>query len=277
MKLFGLREFCRWVFSDSKLPRIRLCRWEARVLWDGSCVYQHQSRSHLCHRNRGGWKLESCTRKGKSLSLLDQSMVTTVLFSYALFLYDPLRSLNSSANWNQMALRHLSLLNDWNSGRGSPPPSIGTSLVGRLDLSRVGLSGHSRAGEGVRAAVSQYYQSNSIWKSLMPSLRVLGIFELAGSDGQSRSVYDAQGIAWVGLIAGVLCCWYLANDEEHGQEDWISLFSLIYSLSKRVPKCNLSHSSLYRQVVMEMILNFVTFILLIGWTSISMRIRLRSR
>ncbi|PFG20056.1 S-layer homology domain-containing protein [Serinibacter salmoneus] len=52
----------------------------------------------------------------------------------------------------QLVLDHLELLREANAG--SAPEGISESLTGRLDLSNVGLMGHSRGGEGImRAAV----------------------------------------------------------------------------------------------------------------------------
>jgi hypothetical protein len=47
----------------------------------------------------------------------------------------------------QLLAKTLDLLSAWNAGAG--PGEVGTRLVGRVDLSRIGLMGHSRGGEGV--------------------------------------------------------------------------------------------------------------------------------
>ncbi len=46
----------------------------------------------------------------------------------------------------------LDLLQAWNAGSGPAP--VGSTLTGRLDMSRIGLMGHSRGGEGVTAYIA---------------------------------------------------------------------------------------------------------------------------
>src|SRR5262249_54701802 len=50
----------------------------------------------------------------------------------------------------RMILRHLELLSRWNQGLDPTPASLGIDLTGKIDLSSVGLLGHSRGGEGIR-------------------------------------------------------------------------------------------------------------------------------
>jgi len=56
-------------------------------------------------------------------------------------------------------------------------------------------------GEGIRAALMQYSLGGSPWPRLVPNLGIKALFELAGSDGQSRVVLNAPGVAWLGLVA----------------------------------------------------------------------------
>lgn len=50
----------------------------------------------------------------------------------------------------QLVQYHLDLWNNYNSGAASPlTAEIGTALVGKLDMQRIGTMGHSRGGEGV--------------------------------------------------------------------------------------------------------------------------------
>src|SRR5262249_32112869 len=63
----------------------------------------------------------------------------------------------------RMILRHLELLSRWNQGLDPTPSSLGIDLTGKIDFSNVGLMGHSRGGEGIRAAYQQYRDSGSIW------------------------------------------------------------------------------------------------------------------
>ncbi len=59
----------------------------------------------------------------------------------------------------RLVLRHLQQLSRWNSGADTPPGEL-SDLVGKIDFSHVGLLGHSRGGEGMRAAYN-FYQSDA--------------------------------------------------------------------------------------------------------------------
>jgi hypothetical protein len=52
----------------------------------------------------------------------------------------------------QLIGESLDLLSAWNAGSGPAP--VGSTLTGRLDMSRIGLMGHSRGGEGVTAYIA---------------------------------------------------------------------------------------------------------------------------
>jgi len=52
----------------------------------------------------------------------------------------------------RLLLRHLEQLYRWNTGADATPASLGFNFVSKLDFGNVGLMGHSRGGEGVRAA-----------------------------------------------------------------------------------------------------------------------------
>ncbi len=117
----------------------------------------------------------------------------------------------------RLVLAHLELLSDWNSGDASriPPNKEGLNLPqvlqGKLDFSNVGLFGHSRGGEGVRAAYVLYRDGDpapgaSNWKARIPGMTIKGIFEVGptdyGREGLSgpplapAGAVDAQGTAW---------------------------------------------------------------------------------
>jgi hypothetical protein len=91
-----------------------------------------------------------------------------------------------------------------------PTPSTlgGVSLQGKLDLNNVGLMGHSRGGEGVRAAYNLYRESTpNPWPA-----RILGsapgfikaVFEIGPTDGQTgfppARVFNADNTKWNTLI-----------------------------------------------------------------------------
>ena len=93
----------------------------------------------------------------------------------------------------RMVLRHLALLTQWNQGDASqtPPNPEGSGLPGtldgKLDFTNVGLFGHSRGGEGVRAAYALYRDGDPgpfapDWNSLVPGMTIAGVFEVGPTD-----------------------------------------------------------------------------------------------
>ncbi len=99
----------------------------------------------------------------------------------------------------RLVLRHLALLSQWNH-YGNAPASIG-DLRGKIDFSEVGMLGHSRGGEGVRAALNLYQDPSSIWKSqIKDQVDFKGIFEIGPVDGQTSRTLDASGTAWNVLL-----------------------------------------------------------------------------
>jgi hypothetical protein len=101
----------------------------------------------------------------------------------------------------RLLLRHLERLAAYDRGDARTPSSLGVSLQGRLDLSEVGLLGHSRGGEGARAAYQQYRDPDSIWPARIASpLTIRAIFEIAPVDGQTPRRLDPDGVAWAALL-----------------------------------------------------------------------------
>src|SRR5215510_15004522 len=82
----------------------------------------------------------------------------------------------------RLVLRHLEQLQKWNSGAQTPPAAI-ADLVGKIDFGHAGLMGHSRGGEGVRAAYNFYNDPSQPagfppnWQTRIPGLNIQGIFE----------------------------------------------------------------------------------------------------
>lgn len=102
----------------------------------------------------------------------------------------------------KLILKHLSLLYQWNT-TGGAPLSLGLGsqgLIGKLDFGQVGLFGHSRGGEGVRAAYNLYLDENSSWPKKIPGLKIQGIYEIGAVDGQTARVLDANGTVWHQLL-----------------------------------------------------------------------------
>ncbi len=93
----------------------------------------------------------------------------------------------------------------------STPPQLGLNLKGKIDFDNVGLMGHSRGGEGMRAAYELYRETNSPWQSRirnsMSLITLKGIFEFAPTDRyvQDRHrnllrLLNADGTAWSSLL-----------------------------------------------------------------------------
>lgn len=101
----------------------------------------------------------------------------------------------------RLLLRHLERLAAYDRGDVPTPSSLGVSLEGRLDLTEVGLLGHSRGGEGARAAYQQYRDPDSLWPARIASpLTIRAIFEIAPVDGQTPRRLDPDGVAWAALL-----------------------------------------------------------------------------
>lgn len=97
----------------------------------------------------------------------------------------------------RLVLKHLQKISRWATGTEAPPATLGFSDLARLDFSRVGLAGHSRGGEGVRAAMAQYQDAGSTWPaSILRPVGFAGIFEIGAVDGQTSRVLDAPGVPW---------------------------------------------------------------------------------
>ncbi len=107
-----------------------------------------------------------------------------------------------------LVLRHIEELAKWSrEGKNDFIKAEGLDLTHKLDLSKVGLMGHSRGGEGVRFAYNLFTTepSASKWKDRIPGLKFLGIFEIGpvdvGTNG-GRDKIEAAGVAWNVLIPG---------------------------------------------------------------------------
>ncbi|MBV8884163.1 MAG: hypothetical protein JO235_09225, partial [Chroococcidiopsidaceae cyanobacterium CP_BM_RX_35] len=103
----------------------------------------------------------------------------------------------------RLVLAHLQLLSGCNVN-GSSGLAACDALKGRLDFGNVGLMGHSRGGEGMRAAYNLYYAPGSPWPALIPNqINIKGIFEIAPTDNTNMvtgNSLDANGTAWNVLL-----------------------------------------------------------------------------
>ena len=99
----------------------------------------------------------------------------------------------------RLVLKHLQRLSQWNAAGGTPS-SLGFDLRGKLDFSHVGMLGHSRGGEGVRAAYNLYRDPGSPWPARIGPIMSEGIFEIGPVDGQTSRILNADGTSWNVLL-----------------------------------------------------------------------------
>lgn len=90
----------------------------------------------------------------------------------------------------QLLARTLDALASWNAAPG--PGEVGAALVGHVDLTRIGMMGHSRGGEGVTNFLD-YNKSRADG----PRYKVSATFALAGTD---YNLPSAEGAAFGNLL-----------------------------------------------------------------------------
>ncbi len=101
----------------------------------------------------------------------------------------------------RLILKHLQRLSEWNRNVSATPASLGFSLQNRLDLTQVGLLGHSRGGEGVRAAYERYRFAGSPWPAaIVDPVNFRAIFEIGPVDRYAPTPQNADGTKWVVLL-----------------------------------------------------------------------------
>lgn len=96
----------------------------------------------------------------------------------------------------QVLARSLDKLYDWNLAAG--PGAVGTKLVGNVDLSRIGLMGHSRGGEGVDHFVE--YNRRRTDGRRYPGLTA--VFALAPTDFAGEAPYGVHFATLLPLCDG---------------------------------------------------------------------------
>lgn len=96
----------------------------------------------------------------------------------------------------ELALQHLVQLSDWNRNGGAP---AGAEIaMNSLDLGHVGLVGHSRGGEAMRAAYNAYIAGGSPWPArIVTAVTFDGIFEIGPTDFRGL---NASGATWNVLL-----------------------------------------------------------------------------
>lgn len=101
----------------------------------------------------------------------------------------------------RLILKHLQYWNQWTESGGAPAEFGNSDLFkGHVDLSEVGLMGHSRGGEGIRAALNLFRDAGSPWPARIPNLDIKALYEIGAVDGQSNRVLDAESVAWNQLL-----------------------------------------------------------------------------
>ncbi|HVZ74983.1 MAG TPA: kelch repeat-containing protein [Polyangia bacterium] len=104
-------------------------------------------------------------------------------------------------NRGRLVLKTLQHMSQWNSGARATPSGL-PNLVGHLDMHNVGLVGHSRGGEGVRAA-RRFFADDPAWQSAIPDLYIAGVFEIGSTDQvyYTRQIdYDDGNTPWALLM-----------------------------------------------------------------------------
>ena len=108
-----------------------------------------------------------------------------------------------------LVLKTLAQLSFWNTN-GDVPGSAGALLQGHIDFGNVGLMGHSRGGDGTRAALSlftgatptpmndtEFWPTNP-WPGRITGLNIKAIFEIGPTDFDRR--FNATGVTWNVLL-----------------------------------------------------------------------------
>lgn len=99
----------------------------------------------------------------------------------------------------RLVLSHLELLSEWSRNK-TPLNEFPIDLKDKLDFNHVGLMGHSRGGEGVRAAYNILNSPGNPWQKKLNPIKVGAIFEIAPVDGQTSQILDARDTQWHVLL-----------------------------------------------------------------------------
>lgn len=100
----------------------------------------------------------------------------------------------------RLVLKHLQKLSEWAVNGGAP---VGIpDLTNKIDFTNVGLMGHSRGGQGVRAAYVLYKDSGSPWQTrILRPVNFKAIFELAPTDASTMlGALEVRGTKWNVLL-----------------------------------------------------------------------------
>jgi hypothetical protein len=101
----------------------------------------------------------------------------------------------------RLVLRHLQEWSLWGRSPGTAPRSLGFDPAGKIDFSQIGLMGHSRGGEGVRAAVTLFREAGSPWPArLDATAKIRSVLEIAPVDRASGRTFNATDIDWAVIL-----------------------------------------------------------------------------
>lgn len=110
----------------------------------------------------------------------------------------------SGADWGmnsargKLILKHIELLSQW-SENGESKQHLPFNLAGQIDFNEIGLFGHSRGGEGARAAY--HFHKEDQWQAKVNGgFAIKSIFEVAPTDGLASLQLDSYDIHWNVLI-----------------------------------------------------------------------------
>ncbi|MCM2281590.1 MAG: hypothetical protein NDI61_07060 [Bdellovibrionaceae bacterium] len=98
----------------------------------------------------------------------------------------------------RLVLKHMKLWKEWTK-RGAAPTTLVArrqEFLGAIDFSHVGLFGHSRGAEAMRAVHHFVRENKNSVITQIPELKIRGLFEIGGTDGLGGASYDALGVAW---------------------------------------------------------------------------------
>jgi hypothetical protein len=127
----------------------------------------------------------------------------------------------------RLVLKHLEQLSQWNQNGGSAN-LLGFDLKDRLDFEEIGLMGHSRGGEGMRAANHFYYAPSSVWPAKIGPMTVKAIIEIGPVDGQTSLTLNAPNLAWSVLLP--LC------DGDVSSLEGVKPFDRMYASTTETPR-----------------------------------------
>jgi dienelactone hydrolase len=126
---------------------------------------------------------------------------------------------------DQLIARTIDLLESWS--HTTAPGAVGDTLRGRVDLTRIGIMGHSRGGEA--AAAFPQYNRGRLDGPVRPGLRA--VLNLAGTDYNVQTPYGVDYAAIVptcdGDVSDFQAAWtydrgrYVAGKLQHVRVQWV--------------------------------------------------------